>query len=596
MKTASLPLPLPAKETIEQFARGVYHSSGRQWPYRFFTPKNLGRDDQIPLVVFFHGAFERGHDNLRQLNLQTAPMVFVTPEVQEHFPCFVLAPQCPEEMQWVDMPWDGDRGDQPAEPSMALAVVEKLIRNLMRIHPQIDPGRIVATGFSMGGYGVFDALIRWPDLFAAGMAVCGGGDESKVGQLVGKPLWIFHSEDDQIVPVNRSRNMVAAIRAAGGSPSYTEYAASMGLLHLSWNEAFLNTPGLFSFLLGPERDAPPQVTVQETKALGIGIIGTGVIVRDYHLKAINDYPERFKVVALHNRTRASAEKMATGFEHQVAVCDSADELLSREDVDAVLVAVPPFLLSEFVIKALRAGKHVLSEKPMGNTAADALTVLEAAKTSAGRLMVAENYLFHPVIQKLIQIARMAKWPYGKPILVELHQFWKMTPQSIPQFYHSSWRHDPRLTYGYLIEGGCHTTNPIREMFGMPSSIHSHLLSADPALGRHDTCIAHCKLEDGTACQITMSYGMKSPDGHLLKIYATDGSLFVEGSSLGTIDEDGMNILEIPKVHPSGYHAEWVHFYDICRGADSIFTPQQSYDDILFMQMLIDQAPESSASV
>jgi predicted peptidase len=94
----------------------------------------------------------------------------------------------------------------------------------------IDPDRVYVAGLSMGGFGVWDALTRYPGLFAAGVAVCGGGDESKVAAIGKTPVWAFHSEDDPIVKVARSRNMVKALRDAGGTVKYTEY---QGLGHIS---------------------------------------------------------------------------------------------------------------------------------------------------------------------------------------------------------------------------------------------------------------------------------------------------------------------------------------------------------------------------
>ena len=584
------PLSQPEKSCLERFQTGVFHGFGHQLPYRLFVPTGLPQGAKCPLVVFFHGAFERGSDNVRQLNLQTAPMVFTEEAIQAEYPCYVLAPQCPEDQQWVDMPWGEPEGKQPESPSWPLAATVELVKNLIKTNASIDGGHIVATGFSMGGFGVFDAMNRWPEIFVRGLSVCGGGDEAAVKPLVGKPLWVFHAEDDQIVPVARSRNMVAAIREAGGEPRYTEYPASMGLLHLSWNEAFLKTPEIFDGLLGPKKGPAARVVVSEQRQLRIGVIGTGVIVRDYHLGAINHYPDRFKITALCNRNRSKAEEMSALLGGGPVVFDSHHELLSSPDVDVVLIAVPPFAIEEIACDALRLGKHVFLEKPMGNTADDAGRVLEAARAAKGQFMVAENALFNPVIQKLIGMARHNEWPYGKPNFIQLHQFWKMTPRSIPQFYNSPWRHDERLTYGYLIEGGCHTVNPIREMFGMPTKIRSRLLSADPALGKYDTCLAHCEFADGTLAQITMSYGIKSPDNHMFKLFARDGTLFTEWGALGTIDEDGTNLQQVPKAEPSGFHAEWVHFHDIiCNGAEHQFTAQQSYDDILFMQMLIDAA-------
>jgi predicted peptidase len=93
---------------------------------------------------------------------------------------------------------------------------------LLAAHP-IDPDRIYLLGASMGGYGVWDWIVRDPGRFAAVIAVCGGMPEGQAGTLRDLPLWIFHGENDGIVPVEESRRAFREILAAGGRPRYREY-------------------------------------------------------------------------------------------------------------------------------------------------------------------------------------------------------------------------------------------------------------------------------------------------------------------------------------------------------------------------------------
>jgi predicted peptidase len=101
----------------------------------------------------------------------------------------------------------------------------------------------------MGGYGTWDLLARRPDLIAAAVPICGGGDEQEVGRFAHIPIWAFHGADDTTVPVARSRNMVAALRAAGANVRYTEYA---GTGHDSWTPAS-QEPELLPWLFSQRR-------------------------------------------------------------------------------------------------------------------------------------------------------------------------------------------------------------------------------------------------------------------------------------------------------------------------------------------------------
>jgi len=340
-----------------------------------------------------------------------------------------------------------------------------------------------------------------------------------------------------------------------------------------------------------------QMPHSSPSPLRLGIVGAGVIVRDTHLRTVRDYPDYFEVVAIADPDIDKAAERASEVPGRARIYADHAELCADERVDAILIAVPPFLSVPVAMDCLASGKPVLSEKPMGHTEADARRLLDAASAANGPLMIAENFFFIPGYVRLREIARSGDWPFGPPLLVELHQFWKMTPRSIPQFWNSPWRHDERLTYGYLMEGGCHTVNPLREAFGMPEpgSIHTRLLSADARLGRHDTLLAHAKLEGGSAAQITMSYGLRSAPSPLYQVYAPEGTLCVEREKLVFQPEGGERreeALTFPYGAPSAFHAELLHFHDVVvNGAPLEITAEQAFGDVCFVQRLLDVAPD-----
>ena len=134
-------------------------------------------------------------------------------ESQSRYPAFVVAPQSIGE-GWVT--------EDRTTPSRQLQAVTQLIGDLRRTY-SIDNARLYVAGQSLGGFGTFAIIAAYPRMFAAGIPLCGGGDESKAAQYKGTALWVFHGEKDESVPVANSRQMVAAIKKAGGQVKYTEY-------------------------------------------------------------------------------------------------------------------------------------------------------------------------------------------------------------------------------------------------------------------------------------------------------------------------------------------------------------------------------------
>ena len=127
-----------------------------------------------------------------------------------------------------------------------LAAARSLLDETLAAHP-IEPCCVYLTGISMGGYGTWDWVAREPRRFTAAVPICGGGDPAAAAELRGVPLWVAHGDRDPAVPVERSRAMVAAVRAAGGRPIYVEYP---GMEHDVWTAAYANPDGAIPWLFG----------------------------------------------------------------------------------------------------------------------------------------------------------------------------------------------------------------------------------------------------------------------------------------------------------------------------------------------------------
>jgi predicted peptidase len=196
----------------------TFKEGGGEMPYRLMKPEGYDPKKSYPLVVFLHGAGERGKNNENQLVHGVRD--FAKAEHRKKYPCFLIAPQCPAGSFWTKK-----------EP-------ERLVLELipaLRKEFSIDARRIYITGLSMGGYGTWDLLARRPELFAAAVPICGGGNPKMAERFAKVPIWAFHGDKDGAVPVASSREMIAAIEKAGGKPKYTEYK---GVGHDSWTQTY----------------------------------------------------------------------------------------------------------------------------------------------------------------------------------------------------------------------------------------------------------------------------------------------------------------------------------------------------------------------
>lgn len=226
-----------ALQAAGDFEAKVFNSSdGALLKYRLHSPSGMDANAKYPVVLFFHGAGERGTDN--ELQLKNGVRHILAYTRTNNAPAFIIAPHSPG--KWVDTPWELDEHTMPSDPTAVMRMAIELIESTLR-GPQVDTNRIYVTGLSMGGFGVWDILQRRPDLFAAAIPICGGGDTNQVAQLAHVPIWAFHGDRDSIVKPKRSRDMIAAIEKAGGKPKYTEYK---GQNHWVWDMSYTDKAAL----------------------------------------------------------------------------------------------------------------------------------------------------------------------------------------------------------------------------------------------------------------------------------------------------------------------------------------------------------------
>ena len=202
--------------------------------YVVFVPHDYKGDKEYPLILFLHGAGERGDDGEAPVK-QGIGNAIKFKGGEKTFKFFVIFPQCSKKGTWKAGGPDADR---------ALAILDEVQKTY-----KIDSKRIYLTGLSLGGFGTFSLAAADPERWAAIVPVCGGGDTSTASKVKDIPCWCFHGDADKAVPVQKSRDMIDAIKKAGGKPRYSEFPY---VGHNSWDPAYI-TPELYPWLLAQKR-------------------------------------------------------------------------------------------------------------------------------------------------------------------------------------------------------------------------------------------------------------------------------------------------------------------------------------------------------
>lgn len=237
----------------QEYKPGVHKTDFGTLKYQILYPENFDVNKKYPLLLFLHGAGERGNDNQKQL-IHGASMF---KKNAKDYPALYIFPQCPENSYWAKV--DIERSEngivslkfedsgEPTEPmSLVIDMMDSLAEKTF-----VNTDRIYVGGLSMGGMGTFEILSRRPEMFAAAFPICGGGNPASASKYAKNvDIWVFHGAKDSIVLPGFSTEMVIALMKAGGNPKYTLYKNAN---HNSWDTAFAE-PDFLTWIFSKSKD------------------------------------------------------------------------------------------------------------------------------------------------------------------------------------------------------------------------------------------------------------------------------------------------------------------------------------------------------
>ena len=201
------------------FVNKIHKEKGGDVKYIVFVPESYKGDKEFPVILFLHGAGESGTDGKKQAAVGLGKAIR---DMKEDFPFIAVFPQS-QKGGWSASSVEGKR---------AMAILDEVLATY-----KTDKKRVYLTGLSMGGYGTWSHAAAYPERWAAIAPVCGGGDPKSAAKFKDVPCWCFHGDADKAVKVQQSRDMIKALKDAGGNPRYDEYP---GVGHNSWDRAYGN--------------------------------------------------------------------------------------------------------------------------------------------------------------------------------------------------------------------------------------------------------------------------------------------------------------------------------------------------------------------
>ena len=322
--------------------------------------------------------------------------------------------------------------------------------------------------------------------------------------------------------------------------------------------------------------------------LRTAIVGAGLFARDVHLPTLQSLSDRFQLVAVCSRSQESAEHLAAAAGVPVDVTTDLDALLARDDIDAIDVVVPINALPDITEKALQAGKHVISEKPVAPTVARGKALL-AYERPDRVWMVAENMRYVQAFVAAADILRSGQ--LGKPVMCSWAVRNAMQPSN--KYYKTDWRRAGDFPGGFLLDGGVHNMAALRLLMGDALQVTGFTALVREDMPPTDTLTASILFESGALGNFGMTFAAPSGSDSGLTVVCEQGMIRVRNDQL-EITQSGQTDRSLFSEH--GVYNEFVAFADaIQNGAPHRNTAREALRDVALLEAMLKSA-ESGAAV
>lgn len=315
------------------------------------------------------------------------------------------------------------------------------------------------------------------------------------------------------------------------------------------------------------------------RRLRLGLLGTGLAAERLYLPAFRQLGKRIELVACANRTRKKAERYAR-LAGIARVTDDAESLFAVDDLDGVLISLPIDVQPSYVLAALRAGKAVLSEKPVGPSVAAARRLIATAKRYDPPWLVGENFAFMEHVRRLEMLVKGGA--LGEVRVVHATQLSLMNAKN--PYFHTGWRTAPKFVGGFVVDAGVHVAHVVRRCFGAVQPGPPLTAQFEAALRPLDTVVATLAFDSGAVGTWTSSFATPY-SGPLLRVYGSRGSAELHWGELVLRSPAGRERRYPSK--KSSFSAEFAHFADVVlRGVTPAVTPEDALGDLELLETLV----------
>jgi len=322
------------------------------------------------------------------------------------------------------------------------------------------------------------------------------------------------------------------------------------------------------------------------RRIRLGIIGTGIAARDLHWPPLHRQSDHFEIVAVCNHTRPKAEAFAQLTGQDPRITTDYHDLLAAPDIEAVDIALPIALNAPVAIDALRAGKHVIVEKPIaGDVVSGEEVVAEAHRRPEQVLLVAENMRYEPRIRRAREVLDAGR--IGRVVMLHADVLSTLDPEN--PYTQTAWRQQPEHLGGYLSDGGVHQVAVLQMLAGPITTVQGLVTSFHSGEDVPDTMLANLRFATGAVGHLTYATDVHRQEQSPVRVYGTEGTLEIHEDRMVLSNRDGEQ--EIPCAGgPTGLDQEFADFYAcVTTGKRPDVAPEDALRDL----EVIDAAIRSS---